>query len=81
VEYSREVWIDITYKGEKVGRKRVDFVVGDSSGDVMVEIKARGELTEVDLIQSLSYLKASGYPVGLLINFGAKKLVVKRLAN
>ena len=58
----------------------MDFVVGDGSGDVMVEIKARGELTEVDLIQSLSYLKASGYQVGLLINFGAKKLVVKRLA-
>jgi len=81
LECSREVWIDVMYKGEKVGRKRVDFVVADSSGEVMVEIKARGELAEVDLIQSLSYLKASGYSVGLLINFGGKRLEVKRLAN
>jgi len=41
LEYEREVWMDVTYKGEKVGRKRVDFVIGDDSGDVMVEIKAK----------------------------------------
>ena len=46
------------YKGEKVGRKRVDFVIGGSSGDVMVEIKAKGALEEVDFVQTLSYLKA-----------------------
>ena len=81
LEYSREVWIDVLYKGEKVGRKRVDFVIGDSSGDVMVEIKAKGALEEVDFVQTLSYLKASGYRVGLLINFGSKRLGIKRLAN
>jgi len=35
LEYAREVWMDIIYKGVKIGRKRVDFVVGDGSGDVM----------------------------------------------
>ena len=25
LEFSREVWMDVTYKGVKVGRKRVDF--------------------------------------------------------
>jgi len=29
----------------------------------------------------ISYLKASGYQVGLLLNFGAKKLQIKPLAN
>jgi GxxExxY protein len=81
VECSREVWIDVMYKGEKVGHKRVDFVVGDNSGDVMVEIKAKAALEEVDFVQALSYLKASGYKVGLLLNFGGKHLEVKRLAN
>jgi GxxExxY protein len=81
VECAREVWIDVTYKGEKVGRKRVDFVVGDESGDVMVEIKAKSALEGVDFVQALSYLRASGYKVGLLINFGGKRLEVKRLAN
>jgi len=40
LEFSREVWMDIYYKGEKVGTKRVDFVVKE----VMVEIKAKAEL-------------------------------------
>jgi GxxExxY protein len=81
LEHTREVWIDVLYKGEKVGRKRVDFVIGDSSGDVMLEIKAKAGLEDVDFVQALSYLKASGYKVGLLINFGAKRLEIKRLAN
>ena len=36
LEFEREVSMDVLYKGEKVGRKRVDFVVGDGSGDVML---------------------------------------------
>ena len=79
VECAREVWMDVMYKGEKVGRKRVDFVVGDNSGDVMVEIKAKANLEDVDFVQTLSYLKASDYTVALLLNFGAKQLGIKRL--
>jgi GxxExxY protein len=33
------------------------------------------------MVQALSYLKASGYRVGLLLNFGSKRLGIKRLAN
>lgn len=76
LEFSREVWIDVHYKGEKVGRKRVDFVIDE----VMVEIKAKAALEDVDFVQALSYLKASGYKVGLLLNL-AQKLQIKRLAN
>jgi GxxExxY protein len=76
-EHAREVWIDIYYKGEKLGRKRVDFVI-----DVcLVEIKAKAALEPQDFVQTLSYLKASGFEVGLLINFGGPKLEVKRLIN
>ena len=81
LDYGREVWIDVLYKGTKVGRKRLDFVIGDGNGDVVVEIKAKGQLEEVDFVQTLSYLKAAGYQVGLLINFGSKRLQIKRLAN
>jgi GxxExxY protein len=77
LEFSREEWIDVHYKGERVGRKRVDFVIEE----VMVEIKAKAELEAVAFVQALSYLKASGYRVGLLLNFGAPKLEIKRLAN
>ena len=81
LEHEREVWIDVLYKGNKVGRKRVDFIVGDDSDNVMVEIKAKSSLDDVDFVQTLSYLKASGYHVGLLINLGSKRLQVKRLVN
>jgi len=77
LEFSREVWIDVHYKGEKVGRKRVDFIIDE----VMVEIKAKAALEPVDFVQTLSYLRASGYRVGLLLNFGASKLEIKRLVN
>jgi GxxExxY protein len=77
LEASREVWIDVEYKGVVLGKKRVDFVVED----VLVEIKAKAALEDVDKVQTLSYLKASGYPVGLLINFGGPKIDVVRLAN
>jgi GxxExxY protein len=81
LEFSREVWIDVEYKGAKVGHKRVDFVIGDASGDVMLEVKAKTEMERVDFVQTVSYLKASGYAVGLLINFGGEKLEIRRLAN
>ena len=69
--------MDVHYKGTKVGSKQVDFVIDE----VMVEIKAKSALEDVDFVQALSYLKASGYKVGLLLNFGAKTLQIKRLAN
>jgi GxxExxY protein len=77
LEFSREVWIDVRYKDEHVGKKRVDFIIQD----VMIEIKAKSELDPEDPIQTISYLKASGYKVGLLLNFGAPKLQIKRFVN
>ena len=77
LDFSREVWIDVYYKGERIGRKRVDFVVEE----VLVEIKAKAALEDVDFVQTLSYLKASGYKVALLINFGAKRLEIKRIVH
>ena len=72
LEFSREVWIDVHYKDRKVGRYRVDFVVDE----VMVEIKAKSTLDAVDFAQTLSYLRASGYKVGLLLNLGGRKLIL-----
>jgi len=58
-------------------KRRVDFYVGDC----LVEIKAKKEFEDVDFVQTLSYLRASGKKVGLLLNFGSKKLEIKRLVN
>ena len=77
LDFSREVWIDIRYRNVIIGKKRVDFLIEE----IMVEIKAIAELRDVDIVQALSYLKASGYKVGLLLNFGEPTLKIKRLAN
>jgi GxxExxY protein len=77
LDFEREVWIEVHYKGKKIGKKRVDFVIDD----VLLEIKAKAAIEDVDVVQTLSYLKASGYQVGLLINFGARSLGIKRLIN
>jgi GxxExxY protein len=77
LDFSREVWIDIVYRGVIIGKKRVDFIIEG----VMIEVKACAELEEVHVVQALSYLKASQSPIGLLLNFGAPRLQIKRLAN
>ena len=47
----------------------------------MVEIKTKAALESRDFEQTLSYLKTSDYRVALLLNFGAKKLEIKRIVD
>ena len=68
----------IHYGGEEIGMRRADFLV---DGKIMVELKAVIELEDVHLAQAINYLEAYNIEVGLLINFGARSLQVKRLLN
>ena len=77
IEFTREVNVPVFYKGKQIDTRRVDFVIGDC----IVEIKAKKELAPEDKIQTLNYLKASGFGVALLLNFGAPSLEIKRFAN
>lgn len=77
IEFTREANVPVFYKDKQVDTRRVDFVVGDC----IVELKARRELLPEDYVQTLSYLKASGYRVALLLNFGSKQMEIKRFAN
>ena len=77
LDAAREVEIDVYYKGERLGQKRVDFLVAE----VMLEIKAKSQLDPQDFVQTLSYLRASGCRIGLLLNFGARRLEYRRLLS
>ena len=78
-DYDSEKEFNVMFLNKLVGKFRVDFVINKK---VIVEIKAiTGDLPEVFKAQVISYLKASGLEVGILINFGNDKLNVKRLAR
>ena len=76
ISFSREHEMEICYKGEPIGARRVDFFV---EGQVMVEIKAVIELQDIHLAQAINYLEAYDLDVGLLINFGSRSLQFKRV--
>ena len=78
LSFAREIEQEIFYKDfqEPIGKRRADFVI---EGKVLVELKALVELEDVHMAQVLNYLKAYKLEVGLLINFGSKSLIFKRL--
>ena len=55
-----------------------DFVCYDK---IIVEIKALNKLSDVEKAQVINYLKATGYELGILANFGETSLKTERLCN
>jgi GxxExxY protein len=78
ISYEREFEMPIFYKGEKIGTRRVDFLIHDV---ISVELKAVVKLEDVHLAQAINYLEAYNLEIGMLINFGAKRLEFRRLIN
>jgi GxxExxY protein len=70
--------ITIKYLDVVVGVHRLDLVVGNQ---VVLELKAVKELTDVHFAQLRSYLKATGLKVGLLLNFSKPTLEIRRVVN
>ena len=78
IEFRREHEMPIYYKHQQIGTRRVDFLV---EGIVSVELKALVNLEDVHLAQAINYLEAYDLEIGLLINFGARSLIFKRVQN
>ncbi len=78
VQFERQKELPVFYRNKIIKRFVCDFFV---EGKVIVELKAAKELGEIDAVQVVSYLRASGVETGLLINFGSKSLQYKRLIN
>ena len=77
-EIEREKTIKIWYGPNVVGKHRFDLVVGRA---VIVELKASRGIIKVHLAQMNSYLHASDYPVGLILNFGMPELEYELLTS
>jgi GxxExxY protein len=68
--------ITVFFEDEIVGEYFTDLVV---EGKVIVEIKAVTNLNKMHEVQLVNYLKATGINVGLLINFGERMKIVRRV--
>ena len=80
IPFVRQAAVSVAYKGRLVGEGKVDLLVDDA---IVVELKAVEALASIHDAQVISYLKATGYHLGLLINFNARVLKdgLKRLVN
>jgi GxxExxY protein len=72
-----QVPVPVFYKGNRVGDYLADLVVDDQ---IIIKLKKVDELTAVHQAQLINYLKATGKPLGLLVNFKGKKATIRRLA-
>jgi GxxExxY protein len=72
VAFRRQVDLPISYKGVALGSHlRMDLLVADA---VIVEVKSVEQPLPIHAAQLLTYLRLSGYRVGLLINFNVRFL-------
>ena len=80
IPFERQWPVAVNYKGHPVGEGRLDLLVG---GVLVVELKAVEGVAPIHVAQVMSYLKATGHRLGLLINFnvpflknGIKRIVL-----
>lgn len=79
IPFSRQSKLRINYNNVQLNKYYVaDFVCFDN---IILEIKATPFLYESQKFQLLNYLKATGFELGISINFGEKSLNYKRLIN
>lgn len=81
VRYDREVPLPVDYRGHRLDcGYRLDLVV---EGIVVDELKAIERILPIHEAQMLTYLKLSGHPVGLLLNFNVPilKQGIRRFAH
>ena len=62
----RQVALTVSYKGHDVGEGRLDLLVENM---LVVELKSVEKLAPIHTAQTLSYLRATGFRLALLINF------------
>ena len=67
--------ITVFYENEIVGEFVADIIVNDT---IMLELKSVRRIIKAHEVQLVNYLVATGKPIGLILNFGERKVEVKR---
>jgi len=76
LEVVQQVPINVYFEDKLVGEYFADILVNNK---VIFEFKAVSALSKAHEVQLVNYLKATGIKVGLVINFGEKLKIVRRV--
>lgn len=76
IAFQRQLCVPILYRGAEVGTHRLDLFVAD---EIVVELKAVKDITDVHFAIVRSYLRATRRKHGLILNFAKATLEVKRV--
>lgn len=71
IPFEQQFGFSVFYKGQAVGEGRIDLLVAES---LVVELKAVDRVAPIHTAQVISYLRATGCELGLLINFNERLL-------
>jgi GxxExxY protein len=76
--HTREKEMEVMYKGIKLKHKFLaDYLCHDK---IIIEVKSADKgIIDEHIAQTLNYMRVSGCPVGIIVNFGKKRLEYKRL--
>ena len=70
IPFEAQQHLTIQYKGQSLRKEYIADIV--CYEQIIIEIKALAHLSGIEEAQIINYLKATGYHVGLLVNFGSR---------
>jgi len=74
----QQAGVPVYFEQRVVGEYVADIIVEDK---IIIEIKSASGIADAHRAQVLNYLKATNMRLGIIINFGKKRLEYERLAN
>ena len=77
IDFERQKIVKLFYRDTEIGEHRLDIIV---AGKLLVELKAVKELEDIFFVVGRSQMKAAGIREGLILNFYAMPLTIRRIA-
>ena len=78
IDFYQQRQLKVIYRGQVVGNFIADLIVENK---LLIELKTVSQLVQSHRAQVMNYLKATGLPVALLLNFGTPKLGIQRIVH
>jgi GxxExxY protein len=78
IQFEQQKTIRVLHRGVEVGEHRLDLLV---EGSLLVELKAVKAIEDVFFAIGRSQMKAAGIRDGLILNFAAMPLTIKRIGR